>query len=96
MKLLVLHDRKVMTCCAICIIPCFPCLPCNYSFEHAFLHICEKETEICSVIYVGSWSCGGRGGVLQSAFNRFQKTIGSIALGGLGAYEETLGVAHVC
>ena len=27
MELLVLHDRKVMTCCAICIIPCIPCLP---------------------------------------------------------------------
>ena len=37
-----------------------------------------------------------RGGVLQSAFNRLQKTIGNIALGGLGAYEETLGMAHVC
>ena len=24
MELLVLHDRKVMTCCAICIIPCLP------------------------------------------------------------------------
>ena len=58
-ELLVLDDRKVMTCYAICIIPCVPCLPCNYSFEHAFLHICEGETEICCVIYVGSWSCGG-------------------------------------
>ena len=27
MELLVLHDRKVMTCSAICIIPCVPCLP---------------------------------------------------------------------
>ena len=27
MELLVLHDRKVMACCAICIIPCVPCLP---------------------------------------------------------------------
>ena len=36
------------------------------------------------------------GGVLQSTFNRLQKTIGNIALGGLGAYEETLGMAHVC
>ena len=36
------------------------------------------------------------GGVLQSAFNRLQKTIGNIALGGLGAYKETLGMAHVC
>ena len=26
MELLVLHDQKVMTCCAICIIPCIPCL----------------------------------------------------------------------
>ena len=26
-ELFVLHDRKVMTCCAICIIPCIPCLP---------------------------------------------------------------------
>ena len=26
-ELLVLHDRKVMTCCAICIIPCVPCIP---------------------------------------------------------------------
>ena len=37
-----------------------------------------------------------RGGVLQTAFNRLQKTIGNIPLGGLGAYEETLGMAHVC
>ena len=37
-----------------------------------------------------------RGKVFQSAFNRLQKTIGNIALGGLGAYEETLGMAHVC
>ena len=58
-ELLVLHDWKVMTFCAICIIPWVPCLPCNYSFEHSFLHISERETEICSVIYVGSWSCGG-------------------------------------
>ena len=36
------------------------------------------------------------GGLLKSAFNRLQKTIGNIALGGLGAYEETLGMAHVC
>ena len=35
------------------------------------------------------------GGVLQSAFNRLQKTIGNITLGGLGAYEETLGMARV-
>ena len=27
MELLVLHDRKLMTCCAIYIIPCVPCLP---------------------------------------------------------------------
>ena len=27
MELLVLHDRKVMTCCAICTIPYIPCLP---------------------------------------------------------------------
>ena len=26
-ELLVLHDRKVVTCCAICIIPCVTCLP---------------------------------------------------------------------
>ena len=58
-ELLVLHDPTVMTCYAICIIPCVPCLPCNYSFENTFLHICKRETEICCVIYVGSWSCGG-------------------------------------
>ena len=36
------------------------------------------------------------GGVLQSAFNILKKNIGNIELGGLGAYEETLGMAHVC
>ena len=37
-----------------------------------------------------------RGGVLQNAFNRLQKTIRNITLRGLGAYQETLGMAHVC
>ena len=41
-----------MACYAICIIPCVPCLPYNYSFQHAFLHICDGENEIFSIIYI--------------------------------------------
>ena len=48
MELLVLHDRKVMTCCATCITPCIPCLPyVTQLFHKASFHICIEGKLNC-------------------------------------------------
>ena len=95
MELLVLHDRKVMTCCAICIIPCLPYV--TQLFHRPLLTYVEGKLNcvfpLCVQTPGHAVVCGG---VLQIAFNGLQKTVGNLTLGCLGASEVIVEVADVC
>ena len=92
-----LHERKVMTCCAICIIPCVPCLPYGTVLFNRPLFTYVKGKLNCAFprvcrLLARTVVCGG---VLQITFNGLQKTIGNLTLGCLGAFEVIVEMADV-